>query len=212
MKFFVFISVLVGTAFAAQDLSIKGLRKYHFPLTVKAVDELDLNKFVGRWYQIKESPVSRFLNGNTDCNTQDYKMLDNGTLGATWSGNKQKTSDIVQQCGNLYMPDSKHPGNLRLRLFGTKLPLEIPFDVIALSSQKAKRYNWAIITDTLNSSLFVVVRDLSKAKDDDFMKQINNQLEELGFNKPWNKPSNVKQGGNCKYPPEPDTPASFFEF
>ena len=46
----------------------------------ETVPELDVNKYLGRWYQVYGAPTNVLFQGYGECITADYGLMDNGQV------------------------------------------------------------------------------------------------------------------------------------
>ena len=46
----------------------------------KAVDELNLDKYIGKWYQVYQDKFNKLFQGNARCSTAEYSMKDATTV------------------------------------------------------------------------------------------------------------------------------------
>ncbi|CAM9330295.1 unnamed protein product, partial [Discosporangium mesarthrocarpum] len=56
-------------------------------------------------------------------------------------------------------------------------------------------YKWSIVSDPLRAFLFVLVRDVNAFKGSADEQVVLSLLEDLKFNKPWNRPRATEQDG-----------------
>ena len=84
------------------------------------------------------------------------------------------------------------PAQLKLRLFG--VPFEGSYWVVSLGPIYNGYYDWAIISDNLSFTLFVLVRDIDRFKSM-YIDVIHAELKRLGF---WSIEP-IYQGDDCIY-------------
>ena len=46
----------------------------------KAVDELDLEKYSGKWYQVYQDKFNKLFQGNGRCSTATYSIVDSNNV------------------------------------------------------------------------------------------------------------------------------------
>jgi lipocalin len=155
------------------------------PLSPETVDELDLTKFVGVWYQMASDwIVLNTFEKDAFCATAEYQPMDNGLISVhNYARLYNQTGEVYTIDGVANVRDPEEPGQLNV-LFteeagGSGKPA--PYWVLDLGPENADgMYDWAIVSDSFTSTLFVLARDpktyYSKYEDD-----INVELEQLGF-------------------------------
>jgi len=178
-------------ALAATSLSTSG---------VDTVTELDVTKYIGRWYQVAASrTVQDTIETNAACVTADYALDPTqpgrvSVLNAqTQASNHQ--SDFKTITGYAEVPDSSKPGQLSVHLAG--VPVASPYYVTALGPVVNNQYSYAIVTDNFRLGLFVLVRDVNQYNNG-LSTEIASILKNQGFTNALNKPFATPQD-NCKY-------------
>lgn len=159
----------------------------------KAVDELDLSKYVGHWYQVYGDNFNRIFQGNGKCSTADYELLDDGRVSVL---NKQLSNKNAQETisGYAYYINDDCCGYLTVQLEGTP---EAPYWVLEVGPIVNDYYDYAIVSDNFALSLFVLARNV-----EDFYKYYNDDVKkslyDLGFNQIWSYPVPMNQT-DCSY-------------
>lgn len=137
------------------------------PLT--SVPELDLQRYLGRWYEITKYPVS-FEKGLVGV-TADYSMRDDGKVRVENAGYEgsfagpRKTAE-----GKAWVPDPERSAQLKVSFFW---PFAARYWVIALDpdyrwaivGEPGRRYLWILsrtstVSDALYGRLVATVREL----------------------------------------------------
>ena len=153
----------------------------------KAVDELDLNKYIGEWYEVYGDNFDKTFQGDGKCVKAFYKFNDNNVTVLNTQLDKKNKIDSIN--GFAYYKDGDTGGYLTVQL--EDLP-EAPYWVIELGPVVDNLYDYSIVSDNLMLSLFVLTRNVSR-----FNKYYNdivkNSLEEFGFNRFINKPYVIEQ-------------------
>ena len=154
----------------------------------KAVDELDLPSYMGKWYEVYQDNFNKLFQGIGKCSTATYKIVDDNKVSVF---NKQIDQDdkVDQITGYAYYKDNDYGGYLTVKL--KDLP-EAPYWVLELGPINNGLYDYSIVSDDKALSLFVLARDVDK-----FYKNYNDDvlisLESLGFTKKYNLPIVMNQ-------------------
>lgn len=154
----------------------------------KAVEELDLTKYVGKWYQVYKDNFNRLFQGEGKCSTAEYEIINDNKVSVF---NKQidKNNEYDTISGYAYYKDNDCCGYLTVVLKGTP---EAPYWVLELGPEVDGYYDYSIISDDKALSLFVLTRDVDR-----FYKlydtQVLDSLNEFGFNKKINAPKVMNQ-------------------
>ena len=157
----------------------------------KPVDEVDLTKYMGHWYEVYGDKFNNIFQGKGKCSTADYDLLDDGRV---YVVNQQLNTENMEESitGYAYYKDDDCCGYLTVQLEGTP---EAPYWIIELGPIVDDYYDYAIVSDNHELSLYVLARNV-----DDFYKfyndQVLNSLDTMGFNKKWNSPLVMNQT-NC---------------
>ena len=164
--------------------------------SIKTVDKLDLTKYQGRWYQIYGNKYDQLFEKFSSCITADYTLIPNGNVTVVNSQYEKKGIEQIEGYAYYsYNIDPKlFPGQLTVHLNG--VPHDAPYWVYNLGPENPDNngyYDWAIVSDPMMLSLFVLARnvDIYYNKYDDEVISI---LDSYGFN----SLVNITQT-NCKY-------------
>ena len=153
----------------------------------KAVDELDLNKYIGLWYEVYQDNFNLLFQNNGRCSTAKYDFAEDNKVSVF---NKQITNDKYDTiAGYAYYKNNDCCGYLTVQLKGTP---EAPYWVLDLGPIYNDLYDYAIVSDDKALSLFVLTRDVER-----FFKLYNDEvlitLNQLGFSKRYNTPTIMNQ-------------------
>jgi lipocalin len=154
----------------------------------KAVDELYLPSYMGKWYQVYQDNFNKLFQGIGKCSTATYKIVGDNKVSVF---NKQidEQNEIDQIAGYAYYKDDDYGGYLTVKL--KDLP-EAPYWVLELGPIADDLYDYSIVSDDKALSLFVLTRDVDK-----FYKNYNDDvlksLENFGFTKKYNMPMVMNQ-------------------
>ena len=148
------------------------------------VPELDVNKYIGLWYQMyADNIVYNTFEKDSFCDTANYDIRTDGKIGVhnyAKIGAPNGTDYVID--GYAYIVNSNEPGKLKVHFDSDKAaPFDASYWVLALGPvNKDNLYDWSIVSDNVSQFLFVLARNI-----DDFNKkydeQILNMLNELGF-------------------------------
>jgi len=121
------------------------------------VQILDVNKYLGNWYQIYGAPFDMIYQGYGKCITAEYKLLTNKNIGVL-NSQINKNGVLEQISGYAYYRNSSEPGKLTVHLDGT--PVDAPYWVVKLGETVNNQYQYSIVTTQLGYSLWVLVRNV----------------------------------------------------
>lgn len=161
--------------------------KFSASTDYKAVEELDLTKYVGKWYQVYEDRFNHLFQGDGTCATAEYTLNNNTVSVLNQQLNRNGKYDSIT--GSAYYKDGDCCGYLTVILEGTP---EAPYWVLGLGPLVDGYYDYSIVSDNKALSLFVLARDVEryyKLYDDNVL----NILNDFGFNKKYNTPMIMDQ-------------------
>jgi lipocalin len=142
---------------------------------IKPVKDLNLSKYEFRWYQIYGNRFVESFQHFGKCITADYTINSNSTVSILNSEYSLK-NELEQIRGYAYYKydilGKRSSGDLTVHLDG--VPYDSPYWVIQLGIEIDSLYDWAIVTDSLGLSLFVLARDVDR-----FNSEYNNYVLEL---------------------------------
>lgn len=158
------------------------------------VDNLEINKYIGRWYQVYQDLADTIFEGKSTCIIADYGLKNDSTISVVNSETTVK-GDLQQIRGIAYYQDGNSGGELTVKL-GLLPPA--PYWVIDLGPIINDQYQYSIVSDNKKKSLFVLARNVSEffKKYDDL---VLDTLEDFNFINCLNKPIKSNQD-NCTYP------------
>ena len=124
----------------------------------KAVDELDLPSYMGKWYEVYQDNFNKLFQGIGKCSTATYKIVDDNMVSVF---NKQidQQNKVDQITGYAYYKDDDYGGYLTVKL--KDLP-EAPYWVLELGPIVNDLYDYSIVSDDKALSLFVLTRDVDR--------------------------------------------------
>lgn len=152
-----------------------------------AVNELDLNKYIGEWYEVYGDNFDRTFQGNGKCIKAFYKFNDLNVSVYNTQLDQQDNKDSIT--GFAYYKDDDSGGYLTVELKDLQ---PAPYWVIELGPVVDDFYDYSIVSDNIRLSLFVLTRNVTRffEKYDDGVQK---SLEEFGFSNFWNKPYKIDQ-------------------
>ena len=146
------------------------------------VETLDLEKYQGRWYQIYGNNFDQLFEKFSSCITADYAIMPTGNVSVV-NSQYEKIYGIEQIAGYAYYgynTDPKlYPGELMVHLNG--VPHDAPYWVYNLGPENDNNYyDWAIVSDPVKFSLFVLARDVDTYYNE-YDDEVVEILNEYGF-------------------------------
>ena len=159
----------------------------------KAVDDLNLNQYVGTWYQVYGDNFNKLFQGNGKCSTATYEFVSEDEVSVL---NKQLSNKDEKESitGYAYYSDGDCCGYLTVQLEDLS---PAPYWVLELGPVVNDIYDYAIVSDNFALSLFVLVRNVTDFYEN-YNEDVLESLDEFGFNKLWNYPIVMNQA-NCSY-------------
>lgn len=147
------------------------------------VETLDLEKYQGRWYQIYGNDFDQLFEKFSSCITADYALMPAGNVSVV-NSQYEKINGLDQIEGYAYYGyDSEpklYPGELMVHLDG--VPHDAPYWVYNLGPENDNNYyDWAIVSDPVKLSLFVLARDVDTYYND-YDDEVLEILNQYGFN------------------------------
>ena len=160
------------------------------------VDELDISKYVGRWYQVYAGRLSFVATeGSGSCIAADYGIVSTNNISVlnqeiASNGNRQTIS------GYAYVPDASEPA---------QLIVVFPFSsgdywVVKLGPDTYGEnglYQYSVVTDKHKTQLYVLARDVATFQSE-YDAEVTEYLSSNGFTYYWNTPIATNQD-NCTY-------------
>lgn len=158
------------------------------------VSELNLTQYDGVWFEVYEDLFDETFQKGGRCVTAEYALLENGTVGVL---NTEILPNGTESSitGSAYYKEGNEGGELTVDLVGTPAPA--PYWVIELGPIVDDNYDYAIVSDNLRISLFVLARDVDRFFDR-YKDNVLNSVENMGFSRKYNMPILVNQS-SCEY-------------
>jgi apolipoprotein D and lipocalin family protein len=173
----------------------------HLGLGVDTVDELDVNAYVGTWYQMyADQLVYSTIEPNAYCVTAKYALLEDGSISVhnyQTTGSPSEGVDTID--GTATVPNPEEPGQLSVSFDSVDGGAGAPYWVLDLGPINADGlYDWSIVSDPFTAYLFVLARDVDTFNTK-YDEEVNAKLETLGFTKKFNSPIATYQEDDCVY-------------
>lgn len=158
--------------------------------TFDTVKELDINSYLGNWYQIYGAPTNVLFQGYGKCLTAQYGSLEDGNV-SVLNSQINVNNELEQISGYGYYTNTSEPGKLTVHLDG--VPVDSPYWVVKLGEVIDDQYQYSIISVPSGISLWVITRDIEyfyKKYDEEVKKY----LDDNNF-----KYQTIVQDDTCEY-------------
>tara|TARA_B100001063_G_C16752796_1_gene551238 strand:- start:100 stop:606 length:507 start_codon:yes stop_codon:yes gene_type:complete len=153
------------------------------------VKELDLVKYQGTWYEVYDDIFDETFQKGGTCVTANYKLNSEGTIDVL-NREVSKNNKIENITGKAYYDKGNSGGELTVDLNGAPYPA--PYWVVELGPIVDNLYDYSIVSDNHQISLFVLTRHIDR-----FFKlydqKVLNSINDMGFTKFFDKPKLVNQ-------------------
>jgi lipocalin len=154
------------------------------------INELDIEKYLGRWYQVLGAPTNEIFQGYGTCLTADYSVMSNGSV-SVLNSQLDKNGNLEEISGYAYYKNASEPGKLTVYLEGT--PFDGPYWIVKLGEIKNNQYQYSIITVPSKISLWVIARNV-----DDFYNEYAQTVVSYLDAQKYHYET-IVQNSNCKY-------------
>ena len=156
----------------------------------ETVNELDVNKYLGNWYQIYGAPTNVIFQGYGKCITAQYELLQNGSISVV-NSQLNSVNKLDQISGYAYYTNTSEPGQLTVHL--DDVPIDSPYWVVKLGEIIDEQYQYSIITTPSGISLWVLTRDVNI-----FLNKYDNEVNQYLVDNNF-KYQEIIQDNTCKY-------------
>jgi apolipoprotein D and lipocalin family protein len=196
MMIYTLLVVLAVLFVTAQGANLRAA--FGPPETVKS---LDLPAYLGLWYQMaSDEVVYATFEKDAYCSTALYGDNGDATISVhnyATIGGPAGTTYLIDGYG--YIPDPAEPGQLMVSLTGhNAVPFPTPYWILELGPiNKNGLYDYAIVSDNMASTLFVLARDVN-TYNSQYRESVSKRLTELGF-VGRKAPIDMYQGTDCVY-------------
>jgi len=140
--------------------------------SIQAVKNFDLNRYLGKWYEIARLPHS-FENG-LDRVTATYALKDNGMIEVINKGFNIEKAEWKEAKGKAYVPDTSAGAMLKVSFFWI---FYSDYKVIMLDTVN---YSYAMVTSNSKEYLWILSR--SPQLDNSIYDALLRKAVEWGFN------------------------------
>jgi lipocalin len=168
-------------------------------LGVDTVNSLDLESYVGLWYQVyADALVYSTIEPDAQCVTALYGLREDGKISVhNYQTTASPDSGMETIDGYAYVPNPEEPGQLKVH-FDVNSG-DAPYWILSLGPKNADGlYDYSIVSDPLKAYLFVLARDVNTFEKK-YKDNVLSELEDLGFNKKYNSPIATYHGEDCVY-------------
>ena len=141
------------------------------PDNVEPVDEFELNKYLGKWYEIAR--LDHSFERGLDQVTADYSMREDGGVKVINKGFSMTDNEYKEAEGKAYFMKAQDEGFLKVSFFGPFYGSYVVFEL-----DKAD-YQYAFVAGANNSYLWFLSR--TPTVDEKLMQQFIARTRELGF-------------------------------
>ena len=142
------------------------------PENINPIQNFDLNKYLGKWYEIARLDHS-FERGLENV-TADYSLLDDNGVRVINRGFSPNENEWKEAEGKAYFVRSENEGYLKVSFFGPFYGSYIIFEL------DKKNYQYAFVCSSSKSYLWLLSRTSNISKD--LLDQFIEKSKKLGFN------------------------------
>ncbi|XP_002158533.3 outer membrane lipoprotein Blc [Hydra vulgaris] len=175
----------------------------HVSSSIKTVETLELNKYLGRWYETYSSLIQRqTFQRNLVCTTADYSLQADGNIKVVNAGRLKTPTGLGSNItGTATVLDANHPGALRVTFPGTPNLPGANYLIVKLGPTTFGNdglYEYSVVTTPLKALVWVLARN-PETFETNFKDEVFKYLNDNGYNWFWNKPKPTIQGKDCVY-------------
>ncbi len=142
------------------------------PLPLAVVEEVEVDRYLGKWYEIASYPNS--FQRNCTGTTADYSLNDNGTiavLNTCYTGSLDGPAQVAE--GVARVVNGSNNAKLKVRFF----VFDGDYWIIELGDEN--NYGYAVVSEPQRNFLWILSR--TPTMDDMLFDEILGRLEERGF-------------------------------
>lgn len=187
-------------------LLVVGLVDGFFFPKIKTVEQLDINRYTGRWYEMYNSLFQRLtFERNSYCTSATYTLRPDGkVVNVLNSGNTGSATGPVNDInGTVYQtnPDNA-PGELIVSFPSAPQSKKANYLVIKLGPAtygSKGEYQYTVITSPGKIFSWILARDVTLFREK-YEAETLQFLKENGYNSFYNKPKKTYHEKDCVYP------------
>lgn len=161
------------------------------------VQKVDLESYVGKWYQVYGDALDATFEGiSPSCVEAEYGLKNDGNISVKNTEINRRGS-VQSIDGVAFYGENAVVGTGELSVSFYGVPGSMPvgaYWIIKLGPIVDEYYDYAVVSDDKQVSLFVLVRDVGRY-DEKYDEDVLQWLEETGFTKEYNKPIRTDQEG-----------------
>lgn len=141
------------------------------PKGVKPVQGFELNRYLGRWYEIAR--LDHSFERGLSCVTADYSMREDGGVRVLNRGYSEKKKDWKASEGKVYFVKTPDQGYLKVSFFGPFYGSYVIFEL------DQKDYKYSVISGPNKSYLWILAR--TPEIEPELRNQLVSKAAALGF-------------------------------
>ena len=141
------------------------------PQGVVPVDNFDLQRYLGRWYEIAR--LDHSFERGLEAVTADYTMREDGGVRVINTGRSIETGAVKQAEGRAYFVQGPNQGHLKVSFFGPFFGSYIVFEL------DAQDYQYAFVAGNNRNYLWLLAR--TPQVPDSLIEHFESQVAALGF-------------------------------
>ena len=141
------------------------------PEGIVAVDDFELDRYLGKWYEIAR--LDHSFERGLDNITAEYSLRDDGGVRVINSGYSIQDNELQQAEGKAYFVDSTDSGHLKVSFFG---PFYGSYVIFELDKQN---YEYAFVSGPNTSYLWLLSR--TPDIDESILQRFKKRSQQLGF-------------------------------
>ena len=119
--------------------------------SLSTVSELDLNRYMGTWYEIARFPHS--FEKDLQCVSATYSLREDGKVTVYNRGYSTKKKVFKDITGKAFVPDPSKPGEIKVSFFGPfagdyfVMDIDTSYSTVLVGSP-SRNYLWLLARDT----------------------------------------------------------------
>ena len=164
-KWLIGLAAVLGVAAIVYKLLSKDI-----PDNAAAVEPFDMNRYLGKWYEIARLPnrIEKDINHLTE----EYSSNNNGTFKVITKGYNTQKGEWKELSGTIKFADRKGVGMLKVSYFG---PFYASYNVLSIDPH----YKYALVSGSGLDYLWILSRETTIP--DDVKKQFLAESRAIGF-------------------------------